>query len=255
LHWLDLTKPFNYSHYTIHSVEKPFDIPNLAEGVAFVPSTPSATNFLAFAGNYPSNNVSALSYTPPPQNVDAVGLLWSFDTDSELWTTDYKAGIVTGVSGGSMATNPFLNEGYYLGGLQDSWILEGAMDFYVGGMMFLNMTDTTWRNETVPGLSTFAAFMEYLPVGEKGSLAVFGGRGFQQGVANPESVANDMSQIRIYDISSRQWLSQKATGTPKSPCNTGTSSSWLLGHGSGAGQFKLQHLHVRWRNATWWTAH
>jgi hypothetical protein len=35
-------------------------------------------------------------------------------------------------------------------------------------------------------------------------------------VAYPDGVANDMSLIRIYDVSSGKWLIQKATGTPKS---------------------------------------
>jgi hypothetical protein len=161
--------------------------------------------------------MSALSYTPPPSIADEVGLLWSFDTDSELWSTEYSAGIVTGISGGSSATNPFLNEAYYLGGLQDSWVLADAVDLYVAGMMTLNMTDSTWRNETVPGLSTFGAFMEYLPIGEKGALVVFGGRDYQEGVANPDGVANDMSEIRVYDVSSGTWVTQKATGTQNSP--------------------------------------
>jgi hypothetical protein len=173
--WLDLNQPFNYSHYSFNSLSKPDGIPNLAEGVAFVPSSPFDTKFFAFAGNYPSNNDSAISYTPPPSNADNVGLLWSFDTNSELWNTEYNAGIVSGLSGGSSATNPFLNEAYYLGGMQDNWVLKDAVDLYVDGMMILNMTDTTWRNETVAGLSTFGAFMEYLPIGEKGALVVFGG--------------------------------------------------------------------------------
>lgn len=44
------------------------------------------------------------------------------------------------------------------------------------------MTDKTWRNDSVPGLSPFGAFMEYLPVGEQGALVIFGGQGFQASV-------------------------------------------------------------------------
>lgn len=190
----------------------------MAGGTAFVPAISSPAHFFAFAGNYPSNNESAISYVPPPSHVDEVGLLWSFNVDSGLWTKEKSAGFVTGIQGGSSATNSFLNEGYYLGGMQDSWVLENAPDVFFEGMMVLNMTEVRWTNETVPGGSTLGGFMEYLPIGEKGALVVFGGRNWPEGVANPDSsIANDMRQILIYDVSSKKWLSQNATGTPDRP--------------------------------------
>jgi hypothetical protein len=148
----------------------------MAGGVAYVHATSSPPNFFAFAGNYPFNNASAISHVPPPSHVDEVGLLWSFNIDSGLWTKEKSAGFVSGIQGGSSATNSFLNEGYYLGGMQDSWVLQNAPDVFFEGMMILNMTDVTWTNETIPGPSTLGAFMEYLPVGEKGALVVIGGR-------------------------------------------------------------------------------
>ncbi|KAK5058746.1 hypothetical protein LTR84_011010 [Exophiala bonariae] len=216
---MDLTQPFNYSHYTITSASHPYDIPALAGGVAYVPSDVSDTKFYAFAGNYPSTNISAISYTPPPQNFDQVGLLWSYDTRSGLWATEYGAGVVTGLQGGSAATNPFLNEAYYLGGIQDNWVIKNSGGFFVEGMVALNMnrTDRSWRNESVPGLSTFGGFMEYLPVGDQGALIAFGGQGYQAGVlGGSPSVGLDMSLIQVYDAAERTWKTQKASGVPGS---------------------------------------
>lgn len=216
---MDLTLPFNYSHYSVTSTNHPYDIPALAAGVAFVPSDASDTKFYTFAGNYPSANVSAISYTPPPQNFDQVGLLWSYDTRSGLWATEYGAGIVTGLQGGSSATNPFLNEGYYLGGIQDNWVIKDSGGFFVEGMVVLNMnrTDQSWRNESVPGLSTFGAFMEYIPVGDQGALVAFGGQGYQAGIlGGSPSVSLEMSQIQVYDVARRTWKTQRASGSPGS---------------------------------------
>lgn len=82
--------------------------------------------------------------------------------------------------------------------------------------MVLNMTDKTWRNDSVPGLSPFGAFMEYLPVGEQGALVIFGGQGFQASVLGAPPVTIDMNQIQVYDIANRTWKTQKAYGYPGS---------------------------------------
>lgn len=105
-----------------------------------------------------------------------MGLLWSYDAQSGLWATEYGASILTGLQGCCATTSPFLNEGYYLGGVQDNWVIKDGLRFSVEGMVTLNMTDKSWRNESVPGLSLFGAFMESLAVGEQGALVVFGAK-------------------------------------------------------------------------------
>ena len=133
------------------------------------------------------NNESATYFEYAPEHMDEVGLTWSYDVVSEVWTREQNADILTGLAAGAAATNPFTNEAYFLGGGQDSWILEGSPDFYVDGMVTLNMSDASWTNGTVPGPAISGGFMEYLPIGEKGILVVFGGMMFPEGVATEDT--------------------------------------------------------------------
>ena len=117
-----------------------------------------------------------------------MGELWSFDINPQLWATEKPGGSATGVAGGTYTMNPFTNEAYYIGGMQDSWLLSGAPDLYFDGMMVLNMTNLSWRNETVPGPSVFSGFLEWLPIGAKGALVAFGGWNYDEGVLSPTAI-------------------------------------------------------------------
>jgi len=177
--WVDLSVPFDYSNYTVKSSNKPDTVPSLALGAGFA----STRKFFRFGGYYPMNNMSARHLETSPEHTDEVGLTWSYDALSEVWAREPNAGILTGLAAGASATNPFTNEAYFLGGSQDSWTLQGSPDFYVDGMVALNMTDASWRNDTVPGPAISGGFLEYLPIGEKGALVSFGGMSFPEGVA------------------------------------------------------------------------
>ncbi|KAK4206145.1 hypothetical protein QBC37DRAFT_460941 [Rhypophila decipiens] len=144
---------------------------------------PTAPRFFRFGGYYPMNNDSAIHFEPAPEHIDEVGLTWSYDVISQVWRRESNADILTGLAAGASATNSFTNEGYFLGGGRDSWVLEGSPNFYVDGMVTLNMSDSIWGNDTVPGPAISGGFMEYLPVGRKGILVVFGGVLFPEGVA------------------------------------------------------------------------
>ncbi|KAK3349547.1 hypothetical protein B0T25DRAFT_548391 [Lasiosphaeria hispida] len=224
--WVDLSVPFGYSNYTVTSRSKPDTVPSLSLGAGFA----STRKFFRFGGYYPMNNVSARHLETSPGHTDEVGLTWSYDALSEVWAREPNAGILTGLAAGASATNPFTNEAYFLGGGQDSWVLQGSPDFYVDGMVSLNMTDASWRNDTVPGPAISGGFLEYLPIGEKGALVSFGGMGFPEGVAGASSSKPyPMEVIRIYDILSRTWLSQNATVTASNGPSSLTPDTRILG--------------------------
>jgi hypothetical protein len=192
--WLDLSIAFDYSNYTISSEPKPDTIPNLARGTSYGQTTPNAHKFFRFGGFYP-NFKSGPNFTPPPVNAEEVGLTWSYDVISHNWYRE-PTETYTGLEWGASTVNPITNEGYFLGGGQGTWVLQNkGVSFFVDGMMILNMTDGTWgdNNKTVPGPGIQGAFLEYLPLGEKGVLVSFAGMNFPEGKAVNRST--DLSPV------------------------------------------------------------
>ncbi|KAM7212535.1 hypothetical protein V8F06_012074 [Rhypophila decipiens] len=94
------------------------------------------------------------------------------------------------------------------------------------------MSDSTWRNDTVPGPAISSGFMEYLPVGRKGILVVFGGVLFPEGVAQdgagiPQVVAHG-SHPHLRRRISHLALPKRHRGRIPDPRLLGcTASAWV----------------------------
>jgi hypothetical protein len=145
----------------------------------------------------PENNVWAERYGP----------------DDDIWDT------MTRATRCASAYTP--KSGYCLGGNSGMWstpVNRPTYDIPLGGMVEFDFNTTTWSNVSSIGSSqsgwTISQQMEYIPsYGEEGILVAIGGHDLLDQVQYSDGVnLRPMSNITIYDIHTKTWHSQTATG-------------------------------------------
>jgi len=173
----------------VQSTPKPSQIPSLISGTAFVPT--QSSKFYIFGGVYKRDNLTSSRFQPPPS---VGGELFSYSKDTGEWTQEKTVGYQPQqVALGLWADNNDANVSYFLGGLTNdettSRLSSIAHDrLAVNGLLTLNFTDMSWKNESVAGDPTIRGFMHYIPLGEKGILVKFGGERSSAGRYNSASV-------------------------------------------------------------------
>ncbi|KAF8534802.1 hypothetical protein BDD12DRAFT_983647, partial [Trichophaea hybrida] len=178
--WLQLDAPLAWSNYQVYSHPKPSYIPLQIAGVSFSRGE-SDTKFLVFGGQ---PNAS----------------FWLYNTESTDWRSQGLG--VSNMSGGAATVDPNQGVGYYLGGQVDGKEMNELLS--------CDLSNWGVQKTTLPSNFGTHAFLEYMPVGEKGILVLFGGQ-------SSTSTLSDMSQIYIYDIAGRSWGSQYAQGMNGTP--------------------------------------
>ncbi|KAF8535283.1 hypothetical protein BDD12DRAFT_753031, partial [Trichophaea hybrida] len=151
--------------------------------------------------------------------------LFSYSSETGEWKEEETIGYKPQqVATGQWAEDKDGGVAYYLGGLTSDETTSRLNavthdQLVVNGLLTLNFTDMSWRNETVPGDPTIRGLMNYIPIGEREILIMFGGERFSEGRYNSASALNNISEIQIYDISTGKWYTQIATGNPDVPEN------------------------------------
>jgi len=186
--WLDLDKDFEWANDTrMQSAPKPSNIPSLITGAAFVPKL-SSSKFYIFGGEYNAANKTSNHSQVPPS--DGGGMLFSFNRDDGEWRMEETSGDQPQqVDLGLWTDDTNAGVSYYLGGAYSKYTTSSLSTDYlvVNGLLVLNYTDMSWRNETVPGDPTIRGFLHYLPIGESGILVKFGGERFTANKYNSAS--------------------------------------------------------------------
>jgi hypothetical protein len=190
LQWVDFDKDFEWKGGPgLQSAPKPSEIPNLNEGTAFVPN--KSSKFYIFGGVYKTENKTSSRYQPPPSGQG--GKLFSYSSETGEWKEEETIGYKPQqVASGQWAEDEDGSVGYYLGGLTsyETTSRLNAVTYdqlVVNGLLTLNFTDMSWRNETVHGDPTIRGLMNYIPIGERGILIMFSGERFSAGRYNSAS--------------------------------------------------------------------
>ena len=117
----------------------------------------------------------------------------------------------------------------------------------VPGLLTYNMVNKTWSNNSVPWLEAStgaAAFgrMQYVPnFGPKGVLIVLGGeRGSVDLTWEGDGFFSlGMDLVNVYDISSKTWYSQRATGSTSDAIPSKRNLFCIAGADSGNGTYQI----------------
>jgi hypothetical protein len=161
--------------------------------------------FYLFGGEYLNDE-----YVP-----NAVSL-WAFDAINYWWKSSGSPAASSQVSAVSYAGHvavPEVGQGFALGG----WMNNLTTPSWSGGpvassaLIKYDMTTNLWTNETGPDSTPRAeGTMVYIPASDHGLLIYFGG--VEAPYYNSTTVASNMSEIFVYDVTSSKWYSQTATG-------------------------------------------
>lgn len=142
--------------------------------------------------------------------------IWSSDTEKEEFAKEKIGGdIPKRISSGSSAEDPnegtfyYLNGGYNYESRYGPWLEYKARNFapesirmMTEGMMVLD-NEFQWKNESAAPEFGFRAVMEYLPLGKKGVLAMFGGGAGINNLVNLDS-GSDFKKVTD-DYHRRRW--------------------------------------------------
>ncbi|KAK6509788.1 hypothetical protein TWF481_004517 [Arthrobotrys musiformis] len=150
--------------------------------------------------------------------------LWSYDAIYDTWASINQSrdasGTPVGVArlyNGAAAVSEAAGMAYYFGGWIDreSEYAYDGKQAAVAGLLVYDMVNNVWRNQTVAGTGGInigrraEGVMIYVPLGDEGILVAFGGVRVSE---DGRTSAVPMSEITIYNIGSRQWYVQNATG-------------------------------------------
>ncbi|KAK8874565.1 cell wall anchored protein [Apiospora arundinis] len=161
--------------------------------------------FYLFGGEYSQQQPPADSSTPP---------LYAYDVLSNRWDlVGHASATVSAVSYGAGVAISETGEGYYYGG----WLSNASVPGWKGprtastGLIRYTMDTNELINITGPndGIRRAEGAMVYLPVSDGGMLVYFGGI---QDPGNGSLVGQPMNEIHLYDIQSRVWYVQDASG-------------------------------------------
>jgi hypothetical protein len=156
--------------------------------------------FYQFGGEYQGSS----------QPFDALSM---YDVLLEQWNQTNIPDDLNRVSfGAGLAVNDRA-EGYYLGGWMSSQTMPGwtGNPIATSNLIRYDMIKHTFTNNTGPNAAGRAeGVMVYLPAGDSGLLAYFGG--IVDPSRNGTMVASSMSTIYIFDILSGKWYTQTASG-------------------------------------------
>lgn len=235
---IDISEPITQDNYTIRTISKPANVPNVGAGQIFIPPnwpSPNNTKFYTFGGYFPSFNKSLDTYTEPPGNPQ--GKLFSYDTSSNKWENvslaDGSDQVIWPQEGSSVSI-PELGLAFYLGFYQNSStnsLLGDQENRTYSGFLKVewDINDPSapprWTNDTnLPFNPTIGASLLHVPgIGEKGVLVMFGGYGMLPG-KNLPGEWNPLSRVYVYDIAKGTWYYQAASTTAEEfPKNRGYS--------------------------------
>ncbi|KAK1827120.1 hypothetical protein QBC39DRAFT_267664 [Podospora conica] len=149
---------------------------------------------------------------PPPPYFN----LWSYDVLENQWDSfgPSQQGPIQGVSYGAGVSVSQRGEGYYFGGLMSNASVPGwsGPPVATSSLIKYNMDKNEWMNISGPtdGIRRAEGSMVFLPVGDAGMLAYFGG--IQDLSQNGTFEGQPLDQILLYDVLSSKWYNQPATG-------------------------------------------
>lgn len=150
--------------------------------------------------------------------------VWEFTPKNNTWTERYgpEDDLWNNMTRATRCASVYTPEsGYCLGGYSGAWSTDvntPSSDIPLGGMVEFDFETTTWSNISSVGSSqrgwTIGQQMEYVPLyGKKGILVAIGGHDLpDQGQYAHGVNLRSMSNITIYDINTKTWHSQNATG-------------------------------------------
>lgn len=225
---IDFTKYLKRENYTINIIEKPSNIPNVADGSIFVPPSKDNTKFYIFGGYFPDVNKTAPTYVKPEK--DRPGDLISYDVKTNKWekaTLAKNSQEVIWPQAGASISIPEKGLGFYLGGYQDgranSALGENKTFFRVDpGFLRLEWetgsgSDPTpkWTNESIPFNQIIGGSVVHIPeIGEQGILVRAGGFSATSGSEDRSTREfAPMDTVHVYDIASKKWQPQVVAAT------------------------------------------
>lgn len=178
---------------------------------------PSSKSIYAYGGG------TTVAGSEGTDQVDPLSV-WGFATENNIWTERYGPDddLWDNMTRATRCASAYTPEsGYCLGGYSGPWstdINTPTSSIPIGGMVEFDFETTTWSNISSVGSSergwTVDQEMEYAPVyGKKGILLAIGGHELpeQEQYVTGENLRS-MANITIYDINTKTWHSQNATG-------------------------------------------
>ncbi|KAF2259058.1 hypothetical protein CC78DRAFT_548631 [Lojkania enalia] len=137
--------------------------------------------------------------------------LWYYDIVYDTWNiSDASTTDTRRASWGAGATAQDRAQGFYYGGYLTNASVPGYnTETALSNMLVYNMLDGSFRNQSGPDdIPRAEGVMVYLPVGDAGMLAYFGGIE----IRNDTKVGVPMKEIRLYDIGNNRWYQETASG-------------------------------------------
>jgi hypothetical protein len=199
---IDLSRSWKTSSITINAFDKPSGLTNFKhEALWWIPKT---SRILVFGGQPYTTTANSIWALNPDGNGAGT---WSqqYSSSDSIWKS------LNWPYYGSIAASS--TTGYSLGG----GVLYGNMLQAITGMVELDFESSQWSNITTAGqysssgMSTDGAAQFVPSFGKAGILVLLGGSAplssFDAGIK-----LRSMSNITIYDPSSKLWYSQTATG-------------------------------------------
>ena len=227
---IDLSKPFNntstliWSHISKNGSNDDSTPPTLNDGTIFS----DESSLFLFGGGISVANPPIIN---APKSTPANGV-WQYGFGNGQWnmaTLDGDA--VQRMTLGMSVQSSSHQTGYYLGGVKLPaadpyfWTVPGATPYMEQGLLSFDESSMSFQNDSTTGLNDFGTLAEgFLALiesfGSKGVLVAFGG--FSNAAAKAMNVTDDqvlnpalhrnLSAISIYDIGSKTWFQQTATG-------------------------------------------
>ncbi|KAH8144419.1 uncharacterized protein LAJ45_11587 [Morchella importuna] len=212
---IDLTQDFNLSDGFLHThrYDIPSDVPDIAEGHLWA----DEDRLVLVGGLSERVNKTFPNYTAPTASYE----VWSYDLgskDDRIWKT-------LSMRGGNKIMRAFNAAGTYVANLRKGFLLGGMVahdsqstvplsmgDVDVGGLLIWDGAKESWENKSTPWKRRHSAGGFYLPYGEQGILAFFGGLTEEGNKLAYDNLTFPMNKIDIYDIAKDEWYHQNTTG-------------------------------------------
>jgi len=169
---------------------KEIEMPVLMTGLGKPPEVPSLIGGILWADQANGRLFQYGGEWPEPSVPDARFSMWTYDTYNDTWATRDADRDITRVSFGAGTSVEWTGKGYYLGG----WMNERSDINWHGPrkasnkMIEYDFVRNTWQNSTGPVDKAGRAegVMFYIPAGDQGMLAHFGGVRIQDRVGAEE---------------------------------------------------------------------